>query len=131
MAHRRLGCHNDRRNGGYHCHRGPLKGGAYNSKTEAQHDIVHAGEAPGGDDRVGETRPVEKEATEIAIAGASTWFVRSERSRFGGSQTMFAALFAEDTVIDSIGPAYQPIIAVGVDRSEDQYRIGQGQAEMA
>lgn len=28
------GCHNDRKNGGYHCHRGPLAGQAFSSKQE-------------------------------------------------------------------------------------------------
>lgn len=28
------GCHNDRKNGGYHCHRGPMAGNAFSSKQE-------------------------------------------------------------------------------------------------
>ena len=31
----KIGCHHDRKNGGYHCHRGPLKGQAFASKEEA------------------------------------------------------------------------------------------------
>jgi hypothetical protein len=31
----KIGCHHDRRNGGYHCHRGPLAGQAFASKEEA------------------------------------------------------------------------------------------------
>lgn len=31
-----LGCHHDRKHGGYHCHRGPLAGQHFNSKSEAQ-----------------------------------------------------------------------------------------------
>ena len=31
-----LGCHHDRKHGGYHCHRGPLAGQFFNSKAEAQ-----------------------------------------------------------------------------------------------
>lgn len=31
-----LGCHHDRKHGGYHCHRGPLAGQYFNSKAEAQ-----------------------------------------------------------------------------------------------
>lgn len=31
-----LGCHHDRKNGGYHCHRGPLAGRSFASKAEAQ-----------------------------------------------------------------------------------------------
>lgn len=30
------GCHNDRKRGGYHCHRGELAGQSFNSKSEAQ-----------------------------------------------------------------------------------------------
>lgn len=30
-----LGCHNDRKRGGYHCHRGPLAGRSFSSKAEA------------------------------------------------------------------------------------------------
>lgn len=30
-----LGCHHDRKKGGYHCHRGPLAGKTFNSKAEA------------------------------------------------------------------------------------------------
>lgn len=31
-----LGCHHDRKHGGYHCHRGPLAGQYFNSKAEAE-----------------------------------------------------------------------------------------------
>lgn len=31
----KIGCHHDRKNGGYHCHRGPLAGQAFSSKEEA------------------------------------------------------------------------------------------------
>ena len=31
----RLGCHHDRKRGGYHCHKGPLAGRSFNSKQEA------------------------------------------------------------------------------------------------
>lgn len=31
-----LGCHYDRRRGGYHCHRGPLAGQSFASKEEAE-----------------------------------------------------------------------------------------------
>lgn len=31
-----LGCHNDRKQGNYHCHRGPLAGRSFASKAEAQ-----------------------------------------------------------------------------------------------
>lgn len=31
-----LGCHNDRKRGGYHCHRGPLAGQSFLSRTEAE-----------------------------------------------------------------------------------------------
>ncbi len=34
-----LGCHNDRKAGGYHCHRGPLAGRAFGSKAEAQAEL--------------------------------------------------------------------------------------------
>jgi len=30
-----LGCHHNRKQGGYHCHRGPLAGQAFSSKAEA------------------------------------------------------------------------------------------------
>ncbi len=30
-----LGCHHDRKRAGYHCHRGPLAGRSFDSKTEA------------------------------------------------------------------------------------------------
>lgn len=30
----KYGCHKDRRQGGYHCHRGALKGGNFASQTE-------------------------------------------------------------------------------------------------
>lgn len=30
-----MGCHHDRKHGGYHCHRGPLAGRSFNSKDEA------------------------------------------------------------------------------------------------
>lgn len=30
-----LGCHHNRREGGYHCHQGPLAGRAFGSKAEA------------------------------------------------------------------------------------------------
>ena len=30
-----LGCHHNRKQGGYHCHRGPLAGKAFSSKAEA------------------------------------------------------------------------------------------------
>lgn len=30
-----LGCHHDRKHGGYHCHRGPLAGKSFQSKEEA------------------------------------------------------------------------------------------------
>jgi len=33
------GCHHNRTEGGYHCHRGPLAGQAFSSKTEAQKGI--------------------------------------------------------------------------------------------
>ena len=31
----RLGCHHDRKRGGYHCHKGPLAGRSFNSKQAA------------------------------------------------------------------------------------------------
>ena len=31
-----LGCHHNRKTGGYHCHRGPLAGSSFSSKGEAQ-----------------------------------------------------------------------------------------------
>jgi len=31
-----MGCHHDRRNGGYHCHRGPLAGQSFASKEQAE-----------------------------------------------------------------------------------------------
>ncbi len=31
----KIGCHHDRKNGGYHCPRGPLAGQAFSSKEEA------------------------------------------------------------------------------------------------
>ena len=31
----KIGCHHDRKKGGYHCHRGPLAGQAFASKEEA------------------------------------------------------------------------------------------------
>jgi len=31
-----LGCHNNRKQGGYHCHRGPLAGQSFASKAEAE-----------------------------------------------------------------------------------------------
>lgn len=31
-----LGCHNDRKTGGYHCHSGPLAGQQFESKEQAQ-----------------------------------------------------------------------------------------------
>ena len=30
-----LGCHHDRKHGGYHCHRGPLAGRSFSSKSDA------------------------------------------------------------------------------------------------
>ena len=30
-----IGCHHDRKKGGYHCHRGPLAGQSFSSKEEA------------------------------------------------------------------------------------------------
>jgi hypothetical protein len=30
-----LGCHHDRRRGGYHCHRGPLAGRSFATKDDA------------------------------------------------------------------------------------------------
>ena len=33
-----LGCHNDRREGNYHCHRGPLAGKAFRSKGDAKRE---------------------------------------------------------------------------------------------
>src|SRR5688572_420053 len=30
-----IGCHNDRKRGGYHCHRGPLAGQSFGSKADA------------------------------------------------------------------------------------------------
>ena len=38
-----LGCHNDRKHGGYHCHKGPLAGQAFASKAEAQRALGGAG----------------------------------------------------------------------------------------
>ena len=34
-----LGCHHDRRRGGYHCHRGPLAGRSFSSKAEAEKEL--------------------------------------------------------------------------------------------
>ncbi|MBI4461187.1 MAG: YHYH domain-containing protein [Acidobacteria bacterium] len=34
-----LGCHNDRKNGDYHCHRGPLAGRSFSSKAEAEKEL--------------------------------------------------------------------------------------------
>lgn len=31
----KIGCHHDRKNGGYHCHRGPLAGQKFSTKEEA------------------------------------------------------------------------------------------------
>jgi hypothetical protein len=31
----KLGCHHNRKAGGYHCHRGPLAGQSFKSKAEA------------------------------------------------------------------------------------------------
>ena len=31
-----LGCHHDRKRGGYHCHRGPLAGESFSSKADAE-----------------------------------------------------------------------------------------------
>jgi hypothetical protein len=38
-----LGCHNDRKHGGYHCHKGPLAGQAFASKAEAQRALGGSG----------------------------------------------------------------------------------------
>lgn len=35
-----LGCHHNRKIGGYHCHRGPLAGQAFASKDEAQQALA-------------------------------------------------------------------------------------------
>ena len=121
-----LGCHNDRKHGGYHCHRGPLKGNAYDSKTEARRDLVSVDQAPGGDDRVKETKAVKKDESAVEIAGVDKWFLRSERSRFDGSQIVYAALFAEDTVIDSHGLAYEPIIVVRCREGETSFFLTYG-----
>lgn len=34
-----LGCHNDRKRGGYHCHRGELAGKSFSSKAAAQQEL--------------------------------------------------------------------------------------------
>ena len=34
-----LGCHHDRKRGGYHCHRGPLAGQSFSSKEEAEREL--------------------------------------------------------------------------------------------
>ena len=143
-----LGRHNDRKAGQYHCHRGPLKGGAYDSKSEAKRDLVSVDQAPGGDDRVKETKAVKGDTAAVDIPGVRKWFLRSERSRFDGSQIVYAAPFAEDTVLDSHGLAYTPIIAVrcregetsffltygslylGLYTNDVQYKVSGGKAEI-
>jgi len=41
-----LGCHNDRKNGGYHCHRGPLAGQSFSSKAEALKELEKQKQQP-------------------------------------------------------------------------------------
>jgi len=38
----KLGCHHNRKAGGYHCHRGPLAGQHFNSKRDAANAIKPA-----------------------------------------------------------------------------------------
>jgi hypothetical protein len=40
----KLGCHHDRKNGGYHCHTGKLAGKSFPSKEAAQKALEAAGE---------------------------------------------------------------------------------------
>lgn len=121
-----LGCHNDRKQGVYHCHRGPMKGNEYDSKTHAQQDLVNADQAPAGDDRVKETRPVSKDEDAVSIAGVAKWIIRSERSRFDGSPTVYAALLAEDMVVDSYGMSYTPFVAVRCREGETSFLLTYG-----
>ncbi len=41
-----LGCHHNRKLGGYHCHRGPLAGQSFASKEEAMSQLPNAQEVP-------------------------------------------------------------------------------------
>jgi len=47
-----LGCHHNRKAGGYHCHRGPLAGRSFASKTEALEALQKLETAPPGDSRL-------------------------------------------------------------------------------
>jgi hypothetical protein len=40
----KLGCHHDRKNGGYHCHTGKLAGRSFPTKEAAQKALEGAGE---------------------------------------------------------------------------------------
>ena len=41
-----LGCHHDRKAGGYHCHRGALAGQHFQSQTDALNALLHPPSAP-------------------------------------------------------------------------------------
>ena len=43
-----LGCHYDRKRGGYHCHRGPLAGRSFNSRAEAERELRKQGKPKEG-----------------------------------------------------------------------------------
>ncbi|MEK6690995.1 MAG: thermonuclease family protein [Nitrospirota bacterium] len=60
-----LGCHHDRKRGGYHCHRGPLAGQYFNSKQEALDALNLLREKPKESKKQKEDSEVLKEKVEF------------------------------------------------------------------
>jgi len=63
------GCHHNRKEGGYHCHRGPLAGQAFSSKTEAQRAIQPTFTALKGQPRIIDGDTIELSGQKIRLHG--------------------------------------------------------------
>ncbi len=72
-----LGCHHDRKRGGYHCHRGTLAGRSFNSKTEAQAALAALEKAP---------QPSPRAETSSMDAANSRTAERSDTKTLSASQ---------------------------------------------
>src|SRR5262245_47833367 len=65
------GCHNDRKNGGYHCHRGPLAGRSFGSASDAGRALDALRTPPAPPKPAAEKIPAERPAPVTASALAA------------------------------------------------------------
>lgn len=77
------GCHNDKKAGGYHCHRGPLAGKSFASK-DAMLKAKAQGGAPAPKGSGCESKAVSKDGKPLSGAAKASFMKKCEADAKGG-----------------------------------------------